>query len=196
MFSNILIDLWANRLWLPLIWNIFNWLYEQIYFDCPMTWVTLYCPFGRNRPLVSFTSLYKLYYSASQLRRLSFTLWAGYICDWHWRKFFQILLEPYTLNYLLSWISFNSFFSWANFHLHLWATYIGFCHLNWINFKCFLSLILSIIFWAEYSLHISITVQVSPLLNEDLLSRTSPPSFPCLRQSGDSSCCFMRHTIN
>ena len=172
-----------NRLWLPMISVIFN---------CPLSKLTLtgllsksnsiapwpelqfYCPFGRNHPLCQLLELFLLL-SLSDEKTIIHLM----SCDWHW-----------------SWISFNSFFSWANFHLHLWATYIGFCHLNWINFKCFLSLILSIIFWAEYSLHISITVQVSPLLNEDLLSRTSPPSFPCLRQSGDSSCCFMRHTIN
>ena len=91
-----------NRLWLLMIWNIFNWLYEQIYFWLPHDLSSTLLPF------------------CSESSNLSAS------------RALTIIQE---LN------SFNSFFSWAIFHLHI------------------------------------ITVSVSPLPNEDLLSKTSPLHF-------------------
>ena len=120
----------------PLSKSTFTGLLSKSNSIAPWPEIHFYCPFGRNHPLCQLLELFLLFRTSTE-KTIIHLVSKIYLWLTLELPYFQILLEPVTLNYLLSWIPFTSFFSWENFQIHI------------------------------------ITVSVPPLLNKDLLSRTS-----------------------
>ena len=114
-----------NRLWLPMISNIFNWPLSKSTLTGLLSKSNSIAPWLELHftallvgiiPFVSFSSSF--YYSESQLRKLSFTLWAKYICDRRWSypifKYFwsRLLSIILWVEYLLQGFSAEKIFNY------------------------------------------------------------------------------------